>query len=74
MKDIILYTKKIELKFNTQGVSVFNVQEVIDEVEKEYKMVDGNPVISTFEEYQYITFKVIKKDLTKRPLGFSMNK
>jgi tellurite resistance protein len=71
MKEIILYTKKIKLNFDSSGVSVFNVQELIDEVEKEYKMMDANPAISTFEEFQYITFRVVKKDLAKKPLGFS---
>lgn len=74
-KDIILYTKKIKLSFNNAGVSMFQLQDLIDEVEKEYKIMDSSPVISTFEEHQYITFRVIKKaGLEKKPLGFSFVK
>lgn len=75
MKDIILYTKKINLKFDSNGVSLFKVQDLIEEVEKEYKIMDVNPSIATFEEYQFITFRVIKKaDSSKKPLGFSIGK
>ena len=75
MKDIILYTKKIKLAFDANGVSIFKIQDLIDEVEKDYKMMDAHPSIATFEEHQFITFRVIKKaDASKKPLGFSLNK
>ena len=74
MKEIILYTKKLKLNFDAQGVSIFKIQELIDEVEKEYKIMDTHPGIATFDEYQYITFRVIKKiDSAKKPLGFSLS-
>ena len=74
MKEIILYTKKMKLNFDANGVSIFKIQDLIDEVEKEYKMMDAHPSIATFDEYQYITFRVIKKmDIAKKPLGFSLN-
>ena len=72
MKDIILYTKKIRLNFNASGVSVLSIQELIEEVEKEYKIMDPNPSVAIFEEFQLVTFKVLKKtDAAKKPLGFS---
>lgn len=73
MKDIILYTKKIELKFDESSVAVNNLHDLISEIEKKYKIVDPHPIINTFEKFQLITFRVVAKPKEpKQTLGFNI--
>lgn len=73
MNHITLYTKKIELKFNKNGVSIIDLEALINEIMKEYNILDTNPSITLHENFQYVTFKVSKKKESKS-LGFAFGK
>jgi hypothetical protein len=73
MNHISLYTKKIALNFNQSSVSVIDLEELINEITKEYHIVDNNPSIAIHENTQYVTFKVSKKKESKA-LGFNFVK
>lgn len=71
MKNIQIVTKRIELKFDTKGVAITDVEPVIEELSKEYNIVDNFPSIIIQENYLYVTFKASKKDTNKSSIGFS---
>jgi hypothetical protein len=73
MQSIILYTKKIEFHFNEQGVSVLNLDEIIQEISKEYTILDHNPMVSTRDNFYLLTFKVGQKTESKG-IGFNFGK
>jgi hypothetical protein len=70
MEKIILYTKKIELNFNEQSVATIDVSDMIEELMKEYDLLDRNPVITIDGKFQYVTLKLSpKKEI--RTVGFN---
>jgi len=71
MKNIQIVTKRIELKFDTNGVAITDVEPVIEELSKEYNIVDNFPSITIQENYLYVTFKASKKNANKSSIGFS---
>jgi hypothetical protein len=71
MEKIILYTKKYELTFNEHGVATVDVTELIEELSKEYELVDRNPLITIQGTTQYVTLKLIPNNKDKRKVGFS---
>ncbi|MBX9852344.1 MAG: hypothetical protein K2X86_11385 [Cytophagaceae bacterium] len=73
MNYISLYTKKLELKFNDQSVSVFDPEELINEISKEYVLLDTNPSVAIEDNFLYVRFKVGKKKESKA-LGFEFGK
>ncbi|WP_028979962.1 hypothetical protein [Sporocytophaga myxococcoides] len=71
MKNIQIVTKRIELKFDTNGIAITDVEPVIEELSKEYNIVDNFPSITIQENYLYVTFKASKKNANKSNIGFS---
>jgi hypothetical protein len=70
MEKIILYTKKFELRFNEQSVASIDVSDMIEELMKDYDLLDRNPVITTDGKFQYVTLKLSpKKEI--RTVGFN---
>ncbi|MFL5728448.1 MAG: hypothetical protein ACJ75J_03080 [Cytophagaceae bacterium] len=70
MEKIILYTKKFELNFDDQSVSKIDVTELIEELSKEYELLDRNPSITIEGKFQYVTWKLSPKK-EKRSVGFN---
>jgi hypothetical protein len=73
MNHISLYTKKISLSFNENSVSLIDLEDLIQEISKEYVLLDQNPSVYIQDNFQYITFKVSKKRESKS-LGFNFGK
>ncbi len=71
MEKIILYTKKFELSFNDQSVAMVDVTGLIEELSKEYELVDRNPLITIQGNTQYVTLRLIPKLKDKKTVGFS---
>jgi hypothetical protein len=71
MEKIILYTKKYELTFNEQSVATVDVTDLIEELSKEYELVDRNPTITIQGTTQYVTLKLIPNNKEKKSVGFS---
>jgi hypothetical protein len=71
MKNIQIVTKRIELKFDNNGVAITDVESIIDELSKEYNIVDNFPSVTFQENYLYVTFKASKKSANKSNIGFS---
>jgi hypothetical protein len=70
MEQSILYTKRFELKFNEHSVATIDVSELIEELSKEYDLLDRNPVITIEGNFQYVTLKLSPKK-EKRTVGFN---
>lgn len=70
---IILYTRKIEMKFDSNGVSIIDIGNIIEEVSKEYTMLDYNPIVTVQDNYQLVTLKVTKKTESKG-IGFNFGR
>jgi hypothetical protein len=70
METIILYTKKYELSFNEQSVASIDVSDMIEELMKDYDLLDRNPVITIEGKFQYVTLKLSPKK-EKRTVGFN---
>lgn len=73
MNHISLYTKKINLSFNEESVSLVDLEDIIHEIMKEYVILDANPSVYIQDNFQYVTFKVSKKRESKS-LGFNFGK
>ena len=71
MEKIILYTKKYELTFDEQSVATIDVTNLIEELSKEYELVDRNPIITIQGTTQYVTLKLIPNNKNKKTVGFS---
>ena len=71
MEKMILYTKKFELSFNDQSVAMVDVTGLIEELSKEYELVDRNPLITIQGNTQYVTLRLIPKLKDKKTVGFS---
>ena len=71
MEKVILYTKKYELKFDDHSVAIVDVTELIEELSKEYELIDRNPLITIEGNIQYVTLKLIPKPKDKKTVGFS---
>jgi hypothetical protein len=71
MEKIILYTKKYELTFNEQSVATVDVTDLIEELSKEYELVDRNPTITIQGTTQYVTLKLMPNNKAKKTVGFS---
>lgn len=71
MTPITLYTKKIPLVFDSNGVAIIPLESLMEEISKEYSILEHGPSVTVFENYQYVTFKVIKKK-ESRGMGFSI--
>ena len=71
MEKIILYTKKYDLKFDTKSVATVDVTELIEELSKEYELIDRNPLVTIEGNTQYVTLKLIPKPKDKKTVGFS---
>jgi hypothetical protein len=70
MEKIILYTKKFELNFNEQSTASIDVSDMIEELMKDYELLDRNPVITIEGKFQYVTLKLSpKKEI--RTVGFN---
>ena len=74
MDKLILYTKKFELNFDAQGVSTVDVTSLIEELAKEYDLVDRNPSITIQDNVQYVTLKLIPHNKEKKAVGFAFGK
>jgi hypothetical protein len=70
MEKIILYTKRFELKFNEESVSKIDVSELIEDLSKEYDLLDRNPSVTIEGNFQYVTLKLSPKK-EKRTVGFN---
>lgn len=73
MNPVILYTKKLELSFDQNGVSITDLDALIIEISKDYVIMDYSPSISIRDSFQYVTFRVIKKKETKT-MGFDIGR
>ena len=71
MEKLILYTKKFELQFDDQGVATVDVTGLIEELAKDYELVDRNPSIVIQGNVQYVTLKLIPHNKEKKTVGFS---
>lgn len=71
MDKLILYTKKFELAFDAEGVATVDVTGLIEELAKEYELVDRNPSITIQGNTQYVTLKLIPHSKEKKTVGFS---
>ncbi len=71
MEKVILYTKKYELKFNDQSVATIDVSELIEELSKDYELLDRNPLITIQDNMQYVTLKLIPNSKEKKKVGFA---
>jgi hypothetical protein len=71
MEKILLYTKKYELKFDDQSVAIIDVSDLIEELSKDYELIDRNPLITIEGNIQYVTLKLIPKPKDKKAVGFS---
>jgi hypothetical protein len=69
MVPIILYTKKFELKFDNNNVAQIDLSSIIEELSKEYTLLDNAPSISVENGFQYVTVRLIKKEDRKK-IGF----
>lgn len=74
MDKLILYTKKFELNFDAQGVATVDVTGLIEELAKEYELVDRNPSITIQGNTQYVTLKLIPHNKEKKTVGFAFGK
>jgi hypothetical protein len=74
MDKLILYTKKFELNFDAQGVSTVDITGLIEELAKEYELVDRNPSITIQGNTQYVTLKLIPHAREKKTVGFAFGK
>ncbi len=74
MDKIIFYTKKFELQFNDQGVATIDVTDLIEELSKEYELVDRNPTVTIQGNIQYVTLKLIPHNKNKKTVGFNFGK
>jgi hypothetical protein len=73
MEQIILYTKKFELDFNNDGIATVDVTALIEEIAKDYELLDRNPTVTIQGDVQYVTLKLMPKK-EKRSVGFSFGK
>ncbi|MFN3402787.1 MAG: hypothetical protein ACK40G_01750 [Cytophagaceae bacterium] len=73
MHPITLYTKKIKLNFNKDSVAITDLEEVINEISKDYIILDNHPTVVTDGEYHYVTFRTGKKKESKS-IGFHFSK
>jgi hypothetical protein len=71
MEKLILYTKKFELAFNGEGVATVDVTNLIEELAKEYELVDRNPSVTIQGNTQYVTLKLIPHPKEKKAVGFA---
>ena len=71
MEKLLLYTKKFDLEFNEQGIATVDVTGLIEELAKEYELVDRNPSITIQGNVQYVTLKLIPHNKEKKTVGFS---
>jgi hypothetical protein len=69
MSSIILYTKKFELKFDKKGVALIDVSDLIEDLSKDYVILDRNPTVAIYGDFQYVTLKVSKKQ-DRQKIGF----
>jgi hypothetical protein len=67
--NVILYTKKYELKFDKKGVSLIDISDLIEDLSKDYVLLDRNPTVTVSENFQYVTLKVSKKG-DRQKIGF----
>ncbi len=71
MEKIILYTKKYELKFDEKSVATIDVSELIEELAKDYELLDRNPIVTIQDNMQYVTLKLIPHNKEKKQVGFA---
>ena len=69
MQNLILFTKKYELTFDANGVSLVDVSGLVKELSNEYIFLDANPAIKIEGNFQYVTFKLCRKEERKK-IGF----
>jgi hypothetical protein len=69
MVPIILYTKKFELNFDNNNVAQIDLSPIIEELSKEYTLLDNAPSITVENGFQYVTVKLVKKEDRKK-IGF----
>jgi len=72
MKNIQIVTKRVELKFDANGVAITDIDPLIEEFSKDYSIIDHYPSVSIQDKYLYITFKASRKDTSKTSIGFSI--
>jgi hypothetical protein len=69
MSNVILYTKKYELKFDKKAVSLIDISELLEDLSKDYVILDRNPTVTIVDNFQYVTIKVCKREDRKK-IGF----
>jgi hypothetical protein len=69
MSNVILYTKKYELKFDKKAVSLIDISDLIEDLSKDYVLLDRNPTVTIVENFQYVTLKVCKRG-DRQKIGF----
>jgi hypothetical protein len=67
--NVILYTKKFELKFDKKGVSLIDISDLMEDLSKDYVLLDRNPIVTVSDNFQYVTLKVSKKG-DRQKIGF----
>ncbi len=71
MEKVILYTKKFELNFDDQSVAMVDVTGLIEELAKDYELLDRNPTVTIQGNTQYVTLKLSPHLKEKKTVGFS---
>lgn len=69
MKNIIIYTKKYPLNFDSDGVAQVDVSSLVEELSKDYHLMDSNPTVTILDGFQFISLKLSKKD-ERQKIGF----
>jgi hypothetical protein len=69
MEKIILHTSRFDLTFEG-NTAIVDISGLIEELSKDYELLDRNPIVSVQGNYQYVTLKLLKKNSEKRTIGF----
>lgn len=69
MKNVIIYTKKYELKFDKNGISKIDTSDLIEDLSENYIILDSAPTITIAGDSQYVSLKLVKKETGKK-IGF----
>ena len=69
IRNVTFYTKKYDLKFDQNGVSMIDVTSLLEELSNEYIILDPVPTIIIEGAAQYVTVKLSKIEARKK-IGF----
>jgi hypothetical protein len=59
------------MEFNSENVSIVELQTLIDKIPEKYELLDRTPMVQLVGTTQYVTFKLIEKNPEQRKIGFS---